>query len=265
MAQNAQTFLPKRFDGIAIDLIFVVFNFFLYRFFNEKFGKLFNLSFGNDEWAMRVLSVIMLVVLAMRFAGLFLKRYPLQVRLSKSGDAAITKWFMIFNIPVMVLTAAFAVMAMTIFLKDSGFGEWGNKGIGLVNLVPPLALFAAIVLEAVLIFRLSRPLEPFEKQRMDNGSALYKPAAELFADFCLFAYMLVWQVFYFQTVSIFAEGMAKSVSFFVLSLVFSLIVFAMFYLAPRSVFLVEDWTYKGTWISIGLVFLSSLFAGNSGF
>ena len=87
------------------------------------------------------------------------------------------------------------------------------------------------------------------------------PSPFVEADFGLFAYMMVWQVFYNQVAQLFLvspNGERVPADLMLISLFFLAISFMLFYLAPRAVFLMEDRKYRGTWLLIFLVFLSSI-------
>ena len=84
---------------------------------------------------------------------------------------------------------------------------------------------------------------------------------EFAADFGLFAYVMVWQVFYNDTAKLFMtppEGTPDTWEYRIFSAVFVFIVFLLFYLSPRTVFLIEDRKYLGTWVFIFGVYLASV-------
>ncbi|MBK9156032.1 MAG: hypothetical protein IPM25_17795 [Chloracidobacterium sp.] len=258
-------FLPPNRQGIALDLIVVVCNLILFPIVSDRIDALFGAFFGNDARAGQTLPLLMIVVLGGRLVGLYLKRFPLQARLSQSQDASFPVVFFVFSFPLIVLTAAFVMISLTQAAGSIGIVDVGTDGSPResqsIQIIGSLAILFLAVLEAYLIYRLSRPLTPDERIRQSKGHWQFRFPAEFAADFGLFVYMIVWQVFYYQVAELLttrADGAPLAADMKVVSLFFVAICFLLFYLAPRAVFLIEDRKYAGTWLMIGLVFLSSL-------
>ncbi|MGE3465377.1 MAG: hypothetical protein AB7J13_00470, partial [Pyrinomonadaceae bacterium] len=112
-----------------------------------------------------------------------------------------------------------------------------------------------------LIYRLTRPLSEKEKTSHVNGDFRFTTLSEMAADFGLFAYMMIWQIFYISTVvptlMEFPNGPART-EHIVLSIIFLSVIFVLFYVGPRIVFLIEDRKHMGTWLFIGGVFIASI-------
>lgn len=262
----SEEFFPANLHGVAIDAGCILLNLFLFPFFNSRVEQLFDRSFGDDESAIRSLSLLMVFLLVFRFGGLYLKRFGLQARLSKTADFAFPSYFFIFNIPIILLTASFTVICFQILLTDLGlltrrdFDSPLFFGLGLS------AIFVSIIAELYLLFRLRKPLTDKEKKMQAEKDRLFSPQTELIADFGLFAYMMIWQVFYNQVVALIlftdtsgSLSSTESVQFFFVGLfVFLIPCFLMFYLSPRTVFLIEDRKHKAAWLGIFLVFISSI-------
>ena len=73
--------------------------------------------------------------------------------------------------------------------------------------------------------------------------------------------MMVWQVFYHQVAElllVLPNGQPVPTDMKLISIFFLAVSFLLFYVAPRAVFLIEDRKYRGTWLLIFLVFLSSI-------
>ena len=84
---------------------------------------------------------------------------------------------------------------------------------------------------------------------------------EFAADFGLFAYMMIWQAFYNNTARLFmtpAPNVKETLELKIGGAVFLFICFLLFYLSPRTIFLIEDRKYLGTWVFIFGVYLSSV-------
>ena len=260
-----KSFFPPNRQGIAIDVVVIVCNLIFFPPLATRIEALFSAFFGNDRTAFQALPVLMVFVLAGRLVGLYLKRFSLQARLADSEDGGFPIAFFIFSFPLTVLTAAFTLIALAGLAGDSGLTTLDADGLPpnsrtVENVGTFLILFLA-ALEAYLVYRLSRPLNPHEREMRSRGVWIYTWVGELAADFGLFVYMIIWQVFYHQIaglLTIRADGQPMPWDMKLVSVFFMAICFALFYLAPRAVFLIEDRKYRGTWLMIGLVFLSSL-------
>jgi hypothetical protein len=262
----SEEFFPANRRGMLIDAACILLNLFLFPFFNSRVGDLFDRSFGDDDSAFRILSLLMIILLVFRFGGLYLKRFGLQARRSKSSDFDFPAYFIIFNIPIVLLTASFAVICIQILLTDLEIITKRDMDSPLVFGLGLFAIFVSIITELFLLFRLRKPLNKDERRLLGEKNRLFSPQTEMIADFGLFAYMMIWQVFYSQIVALFflpdVSGQLTSsekVQFFFVSLfVFLIPSFLMFYVSPRTVFLIEDRKHKATWLGILFVFISTL-------
>lgn len=258
-------FFPPNRQGIAIDLIVIICNLIFFPVVAARIDALFTAFFSNEPSGVKILTLLMMAVLAGRILGLYLKRFPLQARLSKASDGAFPLFFFIFSFPLVVLTAAFVTVSLMSAAGEVGLIATGADGLPkpsqAVELAGTLIILFLAVLEGYLIYRLSKPLTEHERAMRDRGFWQYRLPAELAADFGLFVYMIVWQVFYYQVAELLttrADGTPLPMDMKVVSAFFLAICFLLFYLAPRAVFLIEDRKYRGTWLMIGLAFLSSL-------
>lgn len=256
--------LPPNKQGIAIDILVIVLNIALFPVVTGRIVDLYQRSLDDNESGFTTLAGLMIVVLVGRLGGLYLKRFPLQRRLGGS-EARFSIFFFIFNVPIMVLTAVFGAVLIQYAAADIG---WIAKGI---NGVPKesraasmLVVFSVLIiccLEIYFLYRLGKDLNIEERQQAANGNWKFTFAGEFIADFGLFLYMLVWQVFYFYISGIFlspVEGANWGWDMKAFSFGFMILTFMLFYVAPRAVFLTEDRKYFATWAFILLVFLTSL-------
>lgn len=248
-----------------IDAIVIMCNLILFPIAAARIDALFQGFFSDDQVGVKLLPLLMMAVLAGRLIGLYLKRFPLQSRLSDASDGSFPLFFFIFSFPLVVLTAAFVMVSLTATAGGLGLVEMGADGSPKpsrsVQMIGTFSILFLALLEGYLIYRLSRPLTASEKNTRDSGVWIYRLPAELAADFGLFVYMIVWQVFYYQVAELLtmrADGAPMPVDMKLVSVFFMAICFLLFYLAPRAVFLIEDRRYRGTWLMIGLVFLTSL-------
>lgn len=265
ISSRARPFLPIQRGGIAIDIIAIAANLFLFPLLLSRVGNLFDQSFANDEFAFKTLGGLMAVILAGRLFGLYLKRFPLQARLGAAEQTSFPAYFFILNIGVLVLNAAFVVTFLQYLLADIGVVERSYGGVPKESqtamLIGVFAMLVVMAVEVYLIVRLRKPLSERERELKAEGDWRFGPFGELTADFGLFAYIMIWQVFYNNTAYILmtpAPNMTESTELKIVGAVFTFICFLIFYLSPRTVFLIEDRKYLGTWVFIFGVYLSSV-------
>lgn len=259
-------FLPTNRHGIIIDAIAIVANLLLFPFMMSRVGNLFERSFADNSSAFTTLAGLMLFILCARLFGLYLKRFPLQSRLERSGQTtAFPMYFFVLNIGVFVLNSAFAVvfisgLAGSLGLVETNYSGQPKDSLG-ITLVGVFLMLLLMCAEIFLIYRLSRPLTEAEKTFRAEGNWMYGRRGEFVADFGLFAYMMVWQVFYNDTAKMMMTppaGTPDSWQYRIFSAVFIFVIFLLFYLSPRTVFLIEDRKYYGTWVFILGVYLASV-------
>lgn len=260
------SFLPSNRSGIAIDAIAIVANLTLFPFLLSRVGNLFDQSFADGSPAFLTLAGLMVFTIAARLIGLYLKRFPLQARLRSSEQAAaFPLYFFILNIGVFVLNSAFAVVFVSALAGNLGLIEMNYSGqpkdSPVVMAIGLIVMISLISTEIYLIYRLSRPLTENENKLHAEGNWMFDWRGEFGADFGLFAYMMVWQVFYNDTAKLFMTpppNAPDTWEYRIFSAVFLFIVFLIFYLSPRTVFLIEDRKYLGTWIFIFGVYAASI-------
>lgn len=248
LEKSVKKFLPPHWQGVAIDAVFVLLNLFLLPLLGSRLERLFQSSFQNDDQAFLILAVIIFVVFFWRFVALYVKRVSVQHRLEDEEDVRSVGCLWFLNLSSVVLSGAFLIVLITIIFETAGF-----KTQEFFAVVTALIGLAFIIIELILLYRLTRPLEDDEIKTARNQN----PLTELFADAGLFAYMFVWQAFYNFYLASITPNSLTSMGIFIATFILSAIVFVMFYLGPRSVFLLEDAGYKSTWLSISLVFLAS--------
>ncbi len=265
MVTTTRPFLPTNRHGIAIDAIVIIANLAFFPFLLTRLGNLFDRSFAEEGGAFLTLAGLMVFTIAARLFGLHLKRFPLQTRLGAAGQTSFPLYFFVLNIGVFVLNSAFAVVFLSALAGSLGLIELNYRGqpkdsplLMAIGLVTMITLIAA---EIYLMWRLSRPLTERENQQRADGGWMFDWRGEFAADFGLFSYMMVWQIFYNNTAKLFMEPPANSSDtweYRVFSAVFLFIVFLIFYVSPRTVFLIEDRKHIGTWFFIFGVYASSV-------
>lgn len=261
-----RSFLPDYRYGIAVDAIAIAANILLFPWLLSRIGNLFDDSFGPGETAFMTLAGLMVFTLAARLAGLYIKRHTLQTHLERAGEKTnLPIYFLILNIGVIVLNAAFVVVFLSALAGSLGLVETNYNGqpkdsVALM-LFGVFAMLAITCAEVYLVFRLSVPLTEEEKRLRAEGSWLFDRRGEFVADFGLFCYMILWQVFYNNTAKLLMtipENTPDTWEHRIFSAVFLFIVFLIFYVSPRTVFLIEDRKYLGTWVFIFGVYAASV-------
>ena len=236
-AGGVRRFLPTNYRGIVFDLAIFACNIFLARFLTRHIGRLLALSFLSDDLqAARTLLYIVLAALAAQTVGAVLKRRPLQVRLlaRHEGDAGSPfGCLMILHLCLMLVT--------------------GCAVVALAQAEPtPGVLFPSVLLCLLPTVLVWRALTPYKKPPAPDWRN--SRAVEIVADLCLFANVLV-NLAVWNTVTggsnIRAGGVGDAVER-ALGFVIMSPVILLFYLPPRILFLVEDYKYPATWISMTL-------------
>ena len=234
--KTRRRFMPFNYRGLIFDLAVLVFNIFLIRLLTRRVGGLLTLAFlKDDERAGRQFFYVMAAACAAQLAGAWLKRRPLQRRLALRGESVAGGFGCL-------LILHFSLTLVT--------------GCGLLALLPlepsggrVVLLFFLCIIPTALVWR---AMTPYGKPPAADWRT--SRAAELAADLCLFAYMVVNLAVWNTVTSGSAARVAGVGEFFERALGFLLIspVVLLFYLPPRLLFLVEDWKYRATWLSMTL-------------
>jgi hypothetical protein len=260
-----RSFLPANRQGIVIDAIAIVANLTLFPFLLSRVERLFDRSFAEEGHAFLTLGGVMLFILTARMFGFYLKRFPLQTRLEQTGNTAFPLYFVFLNFGVFILNAAFVVTFASAVAGDLGLVEVNYAGqpkdSPVVMAIGVAMMIVLVTTEVYLIYRLSKPLSNAEKDLRAGGSWMFDWRGDFAADFGLFSYMMIWQVFYNNTARLFMTPPPNAVDTTetrIVSAVFLFFAFLIFYVSPRTVFLIEDRKYIGTWVFIFGVYLASM-------
>lgn len=234
--KGRRRFLPVNYRGLLFDLAVFVVNVFLIRLLTRHVGRLLSLTFlSDDPQASRTLLIIISAAFAAQLVGAWLKRRPLQARLlaRQDGGESLFGCLIVLHFALTLVTSC-GIVALLL----------PNSSGGLSVLVFFLCLIpTALVWRAMTPYK--KPPEP--DWRNSHG-------AEVVADLCLFAYMLV-NLAVWNTLTAGSNVRATGVGdVFSRALGFILLspVILLFYLPPRLLFLVEDYKYPATWISMTL-------------
>jgi hypothetical protein len=223
--KGRRRFLPINYRGLLFDLAVFAFNVVLVRLLTRHIGRLLSLTFlSDDPQASRTLLIVVSLAFAAQLVGAWLKRRPLQARLLAQHDSgnALFGCLIILHFALTLITS-----------------------VGIIALLLPHASGGSTVFVWRAMTPYKKPPEP--DWRNSRG-------AEVVADLCLFAYMLV-NLAVWNTVTSGSNVRASSVGDLLsraLGFVLLSPVILLFYLPPRLLFLVEDYKYPATWISMTL-------------
>ncbi len=176
--------------------------------------------------------------------GAWLKARPLQSRLAKrSEETAFGFFVLLFILFVMHLGLFIACLSFALaILKDSGFGAWAGTDAAAITALMLGCSPTVLALWAII---------PAEQARSPNQESAC--TQELIADFAIYLALIVLLAWWN---GVFVEMVATlPPQHWIMEIILSVLMtvpFAMFYLAPRILFLVEDYRAPLTWITIAL-------------
>lgn len=188
------------------------------------------------------------VFLAAAFAsyslGAWLKRGPLQARMtSRGGPAPRISSMVLFGLLVLMLYGLMAAMLMfacVVFGMGSGGHTW-------VRITAGLVILALAVLPAALTVRVVMPSAVERERTVISRSRRVELFSNLAIYFTVIVIMAWWEGVFVKTL-VGAGRVNPAVGMLLVILV--TVPFAMFYLAPRLLFLVEDYPSPWTWPSV---------------
>lgn len=222
--------------GQVIDLVVLLSNLLVVQWLSSLVRQ----SEGFDP----LFGVLLILAVAFYSAGAWLKRLPLQQRLSKQPARNGTFFpVLLFVLLVMHLGLFIAapIFALEILESSSAWSWFSRDSVAL----------GAIALGLVPTVLVIRALIPAEAVTAADGRA--SGSAEFWADLFIFLSLIVifawWDGIYVELIrSLPPQHWALELLLFVLMLV----PFAMFYLAPRVLFLIEDYYLPSAWLTIFL-------------
>ena len=234
--KGRRRFMPINYRGLLFDLAVFVFNVFLVRLLTRRVGGMMLRAFLNDDMqAGHTFFIIISAAFVAQIVGACLKRRPLQTRLAMRGETGSDNFGCLLILHfVLTLVTASAILALSP-LEPSG---------GLIVLV-----FFLCIIPTALVWRAMTPYKQTPKRDWRSSRA-----AEVVADLCLFAYMLVNLAVWNTVTAGSAARVAGVGDFFsrIIGFVILSPVILLFYIPPRLLFLVEDYKYRATWISMTL-------------
>lgn len=227
---------PLNYRGLIFDLAVFASNVFLVGLVTRPVVRLLSLTYLKDDpHAARALLYVVSTASAAQLVGAWLKRRPLQARLLRRGEGVPGAFgcLLIFHFALTLVTNA-----------------------GLTALISSEPSSAAVVfvffLSMVPTALVWRAITPYGKPPAPDWRN--SRAAEAVADVCLFAYMLVnlavWRAMTSGAnlpAASLGDLAERALGFIILSPGVLL-----FYIPPRLLFLVEDYKYRLTWLSMTL-------------
>lgn len=243
-------YLPRHWQGVVFDLVFAALNLTLLPIFGMRLASLFDASFREDATAFLFIALLVVLVYLWRLAALYLKRGSFR---SETEDVPLYIW--ILSLASSLLGGAFLLVLILSFLADAGIADvsGADTAVGLSGLALPL-------IELWLIYRLFRaPAD--ERAETDGRNQRGYAGRDLFADLGLFAHIFLWQAFYNAFMSaVISVNVLRSPAVLVFALCVSAVAFVMFYVGPRSVYMLGAGGSRFARLTIALVFLSSFTA-----
>lgn len=228
--------LPLNYRGLVFDLAVFTFNVFLVRLVTRRVGRLLSLTYLKDDpHAARSLLYVVSAASAAQLVGAWLKRRPLQARLLARGE----------DVPGAfgcLLILHFALTLVT------------NAGLAALTASDPSSVAVVFVffLSIIPTALVWRAITPYAKPPARDWRS--SRATEAVADVCLFAYMLV-NLAIWNALTSGANPPAASLGDLAeraLGLLILSPAVLLFYIPPRLLFLVEDYKYRLTWLSMTL-------------
>jgi hypothetical protein len=229
---------------LLFDLATLLANLLLVRIFTRQMGTLIGLAMNDDLAAARQLGLVLAVAFLAQMVGAYFKRWPLQARLAARGGEAAASGFGCF----LLLHFVLSLLVFATIVAASPFEPTAAV------MIPG---FFFCLIPTALVWRALTPL----KQRPPRVWLL-SPRLEMLADLALFAYLLVNLSFLnFITPAFHSSPVHSAGEFFTRAAGGLLLspLLLMYYICPRLLFLVEDYRYPATWISMTVAILPIAF------
>jgi len=220
--------------GLVLDGAVFLFNLFL----AAPLARLIEINQGFHP----LFGAALFAAIAAYTVGAWLKRLPLQSRLQAPDRPKLPTGMAVFFFIL-------AVMHLGLFVAGASFGAealWGEAARQRYTLP---AMIAGLLPSVMLVWAIIPPRKP------QSDPARLAPR-ELIADLLLYLALVVLMVWWDGFWAAYLAG-GKQGSFLLNLLLVVLITvpFAIFYLAPRFLFLVEDWRSPATWVRAFLVMM----------
>lgn len=259
--------------GMLLDIVVFIINLVLMSFLTAYFANIIRLAGEDDPSAQFLLLVCSVAMFVLPAAGAVLKRWHFHqrrklrnARPSDAGGGSKRKskaWSFdplepesnaasgcanagcLFSaIFYFVLSIFLSAVAMSL-LQTLILGKSADNPAFFVPLV--IISFVLCVVQTALVYRYF-----FPPKKPPRGSFRRDPRSELIGDLCIFANMILFQVFWNIVIRELPSLRVTRVSDFAGNLFFLSFVAFLVYFPPRIFFLAEDFGRPATWITIFL-------------
>ena len=240
--QSSRLLRPHRFHGLLFDGLVFTGNILL----AARFPR------GGQELPERTTGLLLLVAILAQFLGVLAITGPLRKRLipgTRSNEPCCSSYFMglliFLHFILFTVTATLAFGLLDIVDLNSTGGETD------LELWPGLTMLIAGITTYAVWRAGKRPTRDVQEQ-------ILLPGVEYGADVLLSLSMSVITGFFWDTLVIGSVDSARRIGFGIRGMVLLIslsLLFVVFYLPSRYLFLVEDSRYPGTWARAWLVML----------
>ena len=261
--KSIRRFLSPNLHGLTIDGLFIFLNLLIFPFVAIGIENIFGDSFEDeaDNSAMAKISVVVFIALSGRLLGLYLKRFSLQARKNTPKNYTLINSLWFISMVTTLLSTVIILLAIIHIVKVAGIANLNDSYYVTDVGIPIIVIFTTLFEVCLLYFWIQSPLTDGLEEKRKRGNWRFSRVTEVIADIGLFINMFVWQGFFALFVStVVRKTIFASFFGFVFAIIMSALVFILFYLAPRTVFFIEDAYYKSTWFGVFLVFITAIFS-----
>ena len=214
--------------ALRLTVFFILLNLFALPVIGIWLENIFRESFQDDadESIFLILAVVVGIAYFLRFIGLYLKRFPLQARKNQPKNYKFinTLWFS--HMFAAIISFAMIWVAVMGSLEKVGFEALADNYYVTDVAMPVLAIFLLLFEAGLLLFWIKEPLTEELEEKRKRKNWRFSPVTEFFADFCLFVYMFVWQIFFsFYLAALFGSFLANSLLGILFAFTMSVVVF----------------------------------------
>jgi hypothetical protein len=233
----------RNWRGKALDAVVFVANYFMYEPLTRLLRRLGQGFTANDDRAARQLSWLLLATFAAYVAGALLKRAPLQARLGSAGHPDFAGCLILAWVAMHITLSILGFITILV-----GFNAGDPKMPQMCGL-----LIASLVPTAAVGYALKRPTKPLAGWR---AHWLMELLADLLISSAVVVASIIWTQWMAGVFTANAASLDLGAKIFGAGLL--ALAFALFYLAPRFIYLAEDYRSRLTWLFIALAISPSV-------
>jgi hypothetical protein len=241
MVKNISKYSFLENGGFWVDALFLLLSLFLLPRAGGILRRLFAGSFQDDETSFLTIGAIIVSMFLLRWIALGLIGTGPRKEEDDPGFGLV--W--VLQLPTTLMGMAFLIIAIVIPLRESGIVDLtvGDVPIGLMGL-------SIIGIEAALLYRLIG-------RKADADHSIF---TFVFSNSVLLGHLFLWQSFYHFGLSAIAQHAFDSITNLIFLIVLGAVMFAMFYIGPRSLLLFKDENPVVTSVRMVIVFVFSVAA-----